>query len=338
MKITRKLVGYLNRAFSKGAVPVLALRLRYQGSGMTWAVSDGVLRTKVVGGYGADLQINLASLTVSGLASYLAAQPGYSVEYINTDEVGRLNARVLLDGSGDQNQSNGDHLQAYTSLLWAWLEPAAKELQDAAAQIDEAVKQMVPQTASGEWLDELGLYYAVDRASGEPDGLYAPRIIAEVMRPRGNGVAIANAVDIVAGGGASRVTDAPLDVTSNSYGLFDLDIAFDLDRLSQFGMEQVLTSARQIVERFRDAGTQLRKLRAVVSYFTPTYIAAVTTGGDTTKVMPYSLTEIETAGPVYFAACTVSYDIVEVWSAGYSTLLLGGGFVLDGSQFLDGHK
>ena len=312
MRLTRKLVGYLNRVFERGAVPVLALRLRYTGGSMVWTVDDGVLRTQVVGGPGASLQVNLSAFTVSSLAAYLASQPGYSVPFVDSAGVGSLNARVLIDGTGTQDTSNGDHLQAYTSLLWAWLEPLARELQDAAAQIDEAVKQMVPQTASGEWLDELGRYYAVDRIGGEPDGLYAPRIIAEVLRPRGNGVAIAMAVDTVAGGGNSRVTDAPLHELSNSYGLFDLDIAFSFERLAEFGMEPVLISARDIVERFRDAGTQLRKLRAVVTYRVPTYIASAMFGGDDAFVLPYTVTEIEADGDLWFAAATVLFDSVLV--------------------------
>lgn len=336
MKLTRKLVSFLGRVFDKSAAPVLALRLRYDGASMRWDVSDGVLSTTVSGGSGAALQINLAAFTVGGLASYLAAQPGYSVEYADAGDVAALSARVLLDASGDQDASNGDHLYAYTSLLWAWLDPVAAELKAVAEQIDQAVLQMVPQTASGEWLDELGMYYAVDRMAGEPDGLYAPRIIAEVLRPRGNNVAIASAVDLVAGGGASRVTDAPLDATSNSYGLFDLDIAFDLDRLAQFGMEPVLVSARQIVERFRDAGTQLRKLRALVSYNIGTYLAVATISGESTDVLPYSITDIESIGPMYFAATVTGCDIVEVYTPGFGLLRLTGAFNLDGSQLLDG--
>lgn len=313
MKLTRKLVGYLNRVFDKSPAPVLALRLRYDGA-MTWRVEDGVLSTTTTGGSGGNVQVNLASFTVAGLASYMAGQPGYSVPYVNSAAVGALSARVLLDSDGDQAQSNGDHITAYTSLLWAWLDPVARELKDAAEQIDQAVLQMVPQTAAGEWLDELGAYYAVERQAGESDGLYAPRIIAEVVRPKNNNVAIANAVDVVAGGGASRVTDAPLDVTSNSYGLFDLDIDFDIDLLASYGMEPVLTSAKLIVERFRAAGTQLRKLRAIVALRSSMYGALAIFDGETTDVWPYSLSDIESIseGP-FIGVVIVSFDTTFVY-------------------------
>lgn len=313
MKLTRKLVGHLNRIFDLAPAPVLALRLRYAGDAMTWTVEDGVLATSVTGGIGAPLQVNLAAYTINSLAAYLAAQTGYTVEYVDELGVGGLSAKVLLDAGGDQSLSNGDHLYAYTSLLWAWLDPVAQELKEASDQIDQAVLQMAPKTASGEWLDELGAYYAVDRIGGELDGLYAARIIAEVLRPRGNNVAIANAVDTVAGGGKSRVTDAPLDATSNSYGLFDLDIDFSWERLAEFGMESTLSSALDLVQRFRDAGTQLRILRAVVTYQIPTYVAMATLGGDDTLVLPYSITEIETvsAGPI-FGVVTVSYDQTDI--------------------------
>lgn len=328
MKITRKLIGYLNRVFDKQPDPVFALQLRYDSGGsMQWQVADNVLTTTVTGGPGVSMQINLGAFTISSLASYLAAQPGYSVPFVSPD-LGSLSARVLLDASGDPSQSNGDHLYAYTSLLWAWLEPIASELQLAADQIDQAVLQMVPQTASGEWLDELGTYYAVTRAAGEPDGLYAPRIVAEVLQPRGNNIAIANAVDTVAGGGSSRVNDAPLDVTSNSYGLFDLDVSFDLDRLAAYGMEPVLTSALSIVARFRDAGTQLRKLRAIVTFNSPLYWAAATLSGDTTSVLPYAITDITSSGPIYFSAATIVYDEVTLLPL---TVFMDGSHVMNGT-------
>lgn len=314
MKLTSKLIGYLNRVFDKTPSPVAALRLDYAGS-MTWTVADGVLSTVVSGGPGASLQINLAAFTISSLATYLAAQSGYTVTYSSPD-ISTLNARVLLDASGDPSQSNGDLMMAYTSLLWAWLDPAAKELKDASDQIDQAVLQMVPQTASGEWLDELGMYYSVDRLANEPDGLYAPRIVAEVKRSKGNNIAIAAAISDVAGGETSRVTDAPLDVTSNSYGLFDVDIDFSFDRLEQYGMDSTLDSALIVIERMRDAGTHLRNLRAVVTYQVPLYFALAIVNGETTFVLPYSVTELDTTvtGP-YWAVVTVGYEKTSVYPA-----------------------
>lgn len=317
MKLTRKLISHLNRVFDRSPDPVLGLRIRYDG-GMTWEVEDGVLRTIVVGGTGASLQLNLANYTIATLANYVAAQPGYSVPFVSAD-VGGLSARTLLDASGDQDSSNGDNLLAYTSLLWAWLDPIAKELKDAAEQVDQAVLQMTPQTASGEWLDELGLYYAVPRAASEPDGLYAPRIIAEVLRPRGNNIVIAQAVDEVAGGaGVSRVTDVGLDATSNSYGLFDIDISFSLERLEQFGMNDTLTAALKVVERFRDAGTQLRRLRATVTYKVPVMWAAALTNGEDTYVSPYSATDLETIARVEFWAALVVHESSLLFPVGYT--------------------
>ncbi len=316
MKLTRKLVGYLNRVFSHSPAPVLAFRLRYDGA-MSWRVEDGVFSTTVSGGSGSSLQVNMEMHTVASLAAYLAEQPGYSVPYVNPGSVGGLSARVLLDATGDQATSNGDNVTAYTSLLWAWLDPVARELKDAAEQIDQAVLQMTPQTASGEWLDELGMYYAVARATGEPDGLYAPRIIAEVLRPRGNNVAIASAVDAIAGGGVSRVDDAPLDATSNSYGLFDLDVSFSIEKLEQFGMNSTLDAALKVVARFRDAGTQLRKLRATVTYQVPVWISAAMVSGEDTYVAPYSPSDLETVSDVEFWAALVVHESSIIAPSGY---------------------
>lgn len=288
MKLTQKLLGFLNRVFDKDPHPFLALRLRYDGA-MTWTVADGVLTTAVTGGSGGDLVVDLSQYRVADLISYLAAQRGYSIAYGDQTTLSLLSARVLLDGSGDISKSNGDHLYGYTSLLWAYMEANAAELQAAAAQIPEAIAQMSTKTAQAEWLDVLGDYYDVRRLQGELDASYGPRIIAEVLRPRGNNVALEAAIKVYTGQSAT-VTDVtlygPTSPLHNGltlrggsahhnasatpiYGLFDVQYGYDFINGGDISSFQSIVEG--IVDRLRDAGMHLRSLQLRGSTLTDTF-------------------------------------------------------------------
>lgn len=278
MKLTKKLLGFLHRVFDKDPAPFLALRLRYAGAGMTWRVSDAVLTTVPSGGAGAPLAVDLRQYLLGELVNHLAAQPGYTVEYADLSELSLLSAAVLLDGSGDQALSNGDHLYAYTSVLWSYLEANAVELRTASIEIDEMLDQMSTTTADAEWLDELGSYYAVPRLQGELDASYSVRIIAEVLRPRGNNVAIESAIKVYTGQ-VTTVRDvtiyggeAPLynsihihdgselhnSTAGPRYGLFDVEYGYDiLGGADISGFQSII---RDLINRLRDAGTHLRSL------------------------------------------------------------------------------
>lgn len=278
MKLTQKLLGFLNRAFSRDPVQFLAMRLRYDGT-MTWAVEDAVLTTTVAGGTGAPLVVDLTLYTLAELANHLGAQPGYTVVYRASGEASLVGARTLMGGSSDQDTSNGDHLYAFTSLTWAYLDANAVELKTAREQIFQMLRQMVVPTAENEWLDELGGYYNVPRNNGETDALYGPRIVYEVIRPRNNNKAIEIAISVATGGLPSKVTDvtengsmAPLYSGAINFNgaylynasgtrrrnLFDVEYAFDLE-----GGEDVApfrARVLELIDKFRSAGTHLRKI------------------------------------------------------------------------------
>lgn len=278
MKLTNKLLSFLHRVFDKDPAPFLALRLRYAGAGMTWRVDGARLMTMPVGGQGGALSIDLTQYRLGELVNHLAAQPGYTVEFADRSELSLLGAAVLLDGEGDQDKSNGDHLYGYTSVLWSYLEANAVELEAAARQIEQMRLQMSTVTASDIWLDELGGYYGVPRLPGELDTMYSMRIIAEVLRPRGNNVAIEAAISAYTGQ-TTTVTDVTINspisplyngaktydgsqfhnsISSPLYGLFDVEYGYDLANgadISAFA--QII---RDLVGRLRDAGTHLRAL------------------------------------------------------------------------------
>lgn len=282
MKLTTKLLSHLNRVFKKDPKEFLALRLQYGGI-MTWNVADGILTTSISGGIGAPLIVTLSNYTLSSLVSYLAAQPGYTVAYVDGTPNVNLSASVLLDASGNPSASNGDHLYGYTSSLFSYFESVANELTIASGQISQMLLQLSSTSAGGEWLDEIGSYYNVPRISGELDPVYSNRIIAEVLRPRGNAMAISaslsfslgynvdvNDVVVYSGGVGATTYNGALhyDGTQHynstgaaSYGLFDASFSYDL--LSGVDMAGFTAMLRIMIENIRDAGTQLRALALI---------------------------------------------------------------------------
>ncbi|WP_191058391.1 hypothetical protein [Geminicoccus harenae] len=277
MQLTPKLLAYLHRIFVVEADQFLALRLTHR-DGMTWKVADARLTTTVPGHPEAGLDVDLSQYTVASLISYLAAQPGYIIQYGDQSELAALSARVLIDGQNDVARSNGDHLYGYTNILWSYMEAMAVELQEARRQIVEALKQLNTKTAQGEWLDLLGSYYAVPRIQGELDASYGPRIIAEVLRPRANNVAMEEAIKVFTGQDA-KVTDVTLygetfplydgAITHNGtwnynasaipiYGLFDVEYGYDFEGGADITAFQQIV--RELIGRLRDAGTHLRSL------------------------------------------------------------------------------
>jgi len=276
MKLVEKLLGYLNRVFDKGPDAALALRLRYDGSAMSWTVADGVLTTTVTGGTGAALRVDLAGFTVGTLSVFLAAQPGYTVPFVDTGELLGLSALALIDATGDQAQSNGDHLTAFRSVLWSYMTGQATELTSSRAAIGEALLQIAATTASDTWVDEHGGYYGIPRRNGEADAPYAARMVAEITSARGNGVAIAEAIRLATTGISAKVTDyATITVSGGgvgSYGLFDADVEVGVD--SPLDQVQINSNTLSIIEAMRDAGTHLRKLRYIRTTTLAPYMGA----------------------------------------------------------------
>jgi len=288
MEHENRLLTYLHRVFDKDPERFLALRIAYDGV-MTWRVQDKTLTTTVIGGTGVGLSISLRGLRVADLAAQIRAQPGYSVPFLDDTGKMHLSAMVLLNDDGGQS----DGLYGYTSLLWAYTNALADELGVARHQIGQMLRQMSTTTARGEWLDEIGGYYAVPRISGEPDSSYSARIIAEVLRPRSNNVAIEEAITAFTGQ-VTRVTDVALweaarrhDGTLRydgvfrhdtpvalSLGLFDVEYGYDLIGGPDFrAFAQIV---RDLVDRLRAAGTHMRSLRLIGSNIDDAWTLPVT--------------------------------------------------------------
>jgi hypothetical protein len=285
MRLAQRLVNYLHRVFDKSPKQFLALRVQCNGSGLTWTIRDAVLTTVPVGGTATPLTIDLAAYSVAALAAFIASQPGYIVPFVNTSALAILSSQVLIDGSGNVAQTNGDHLYGYTSVVWAYMDAYAQELQAAGAQIGNLLLQMNTVTAEGDWLDFQGGFYGVPRNPGEQDAQYGPRIIATVIRPLGNNIAIASALRVLNGGLAASVVDYPVPV-NNSYGLFDVNFSVSLAMLQVEPILSWQTAISNIVNGMRDGGTHVRQINIQAPIEATQSLGAVIISGQTIKVYP----------------------------------------------------
>jgi hypothetical protein len=284
VRLTAKLLGYLNRVFSKDPVAFLALRITCDSGVMTWSVADGELTLMPVSNFAAPMTIDLSQFTVQGLAQFVASQVGYSVLFQDTSPNRRLSALVLLDARGDIQQSNGDHLFGYTSILYSFLNSAASELELAQSQIVNALEQMSTTTAESEFLDFLGTFYKVPRNSvgstPEIDASYSPRIISNVLLPSSNNIGMEIALeaqfpgtqavvdDAVATGGTLLIRDGSIlfnsefvhnsNATQMTDGLFDVTFSFDFSGPLGFADYAPLVIAA--VNKYRLGGTYVRNL------------------------------------------------------------------------------
>lgn len=279
MRMVEKLIKRLHRIFDRSPDPFLAMRIGYFGDDMSWRVKDGFLTTTVTGGTGSDLSIDLGQYTLGELEDYIAAQPGYEVRTSPPSDSAQLSARILLDGGKSILSSNGDQIFGFAALEWAYEDAVGVELAEASRQVDNALLQMNIKTARQYWLDYIGEIYGFPRLLGEPDELYGPRIIYEVLAPRDNNRAIEMAISRATGGQEAEVVtvtepgdlfpvhDGEIDYdgqfTYSTTGkpvrnLFDVLYSFDLEGSEDVGpfQERVL----ELIDRFRAAGNHLRQI------------------------------------------------------------------------------
>lgn len=185
----QRLLDYPHAAvFDKDPIAALVMRVRHP-SGCRWSIGAG---TMTVTSGATEFTYDLKALTVAGVVSALR-DDGFEV--IKTSSAfDSHSALVLVEGAGDQGESNGDHVYAFTSLLWALFTAYTQEVNEAAEQVRQALLQMVIGTASGEWLDLWATLYSVPRLPGETDAELRLRIPKEAFRIRVNARAIEIAI------------------------------------------------------------------------------------------------------------------------------------------------
>jgi len=289
MTLTQRLINYLHRVFDKNPDQFLALRIQCNGMGLTWTICDGVLTTKPVGGTALPLTINLRAYTVAQLAMLIAAQPGYTVLYVDSSARSVLSSQVLMDAAGNVGQTNGDHLYGFTSVLWAYMDANAEQLAEAGQQIGNMLQQMNTISAADMWLDYQGAFFGVPRNLGELDAQYGPRIIATVIRPLGNNVAIESALRVLNGGLAASVVDYD-ELVNNSYGLFDVNFAVSLTMLQVTTILGWQTAISTIINSMRDAGTHVRQINIETPVEAAPNFGAMVISGQTVWIYPSSQT------------------------------------------------
>lgn len=175
--------------FDKSPDTLMAFALRHT-NGAQWTVADRVLTVTNGNNPATKQAIDLNGKTLADVRTNLIAL-GY---YVPPQPRPTASAMALVEGSGDQANTNGDLLGLYTSLLWSILGGYAGELNAADYQRVQALKQMVITQAEDEWLDLWGTLYATPRKVGESDASLAARIPQEAFRLRGNAHAIELAV------------------------------------------------------------------------------------------------------------------------------------------------
>ena len=274
MKLTQRLLNYLYRAFDKDPDAFTAVRLSSAAGVLSWAVSDRVLTVMIDGE--TDLVTSLSGKSIADLVAELSAR--YVVQDVISDGRASLSAATLIDGAGSVSDLNGDRLQAYQSLTWIFLDACAGELKALSESAEAAPAQLATVTAEADWLDEIGSYYSVPRLVGEGDAAYGPRIIAEVIAPKSNNVALEIAIkrafgqpatvkDVREWGPAFPLLNGAVDLDGTYllnatatplYGLFDVTVGYDFE----FGpsIDLLLAQMKEFVGRLRAAGAHLRAL------------------------------------------------------------------------------
>lgn len=185
-----RLIAYPHRAvFDKDPQDSLYFRLTHTSGLATWKIAERVMTASngtTTFTYALDVitvKTLMDQLVIDGftLLDSGSAVPGYS-------------AMVLIEGSGKQVESNGDHVRGFSSVLWAIFTGQSIELSVAAAAVLQALRQMIIGQAEGEWLDYWGGLLGVSRRSSEGDTTYAPWIVKEALRNRCNAHAIELAI------------------------------------------------------------------------------------------------------------------------------------------------
>ena len=156
-RVSQALLGHLHGVFDPDPAPVLALRVRH-ADGATWAVAGDTLTL-----HGGDTPSvwDLNDYSLATLATALTAA-GFEVVYLNP-AVSHLSALTLLEGAGDQGNSNGDHLSIFTAPLAVLLAALGQALGEGRAAIAAALAQLILPQATGEWADLFGEIFGIPR-------------------------------------------------------------------------------------------------------------------------------------------------------------------------------
>ena len=156
-RVSQALLGHLHNIFSPDPDAVLALRVRHP-EGASWTIEGDILTLRAGN---APRVWDLTAYSLSALAAALTAD-GFEVVYLNP-AISHLSAMTLLEGRGDQGDSNGDHLTIYTAPLAVLLAALGQALGEGKAAIAAALAQLILPNATHEWADLFGEIFGIPR-------------------------------------------------------------------------------------------------------------------------------------------------------------------------------
>ena len=195
----------LHSVFDADPEPALVFVVERDDGHMAWSVADGVLRLEPDDHD--PLEYDLTAWTIGALASDIEARPGYAVSFRDNGPISLRSANILIPATGHTAATHGGRILAYTSLLWSYFHAVSGELDGMREVSADLLEQLVMTASRGEIADLWGRYYGVRRQDTEGDEAYTGRILAEIVRPKSNALAIEQAVEDLTGAPA-RVTEA----------------------------------------------------------------------------------------------------------------------------------
>ena len=165
-RVSHALLGHLHSIFDPDPAPILALRVRHP-QGARWSIEGDILTLH------AGHQPSVWDLNDYSLGSLAAAlqDAGFEVAYLYP-AISHLSALTLLEGSGDQEQSNGDHLNIFTAPLVVMLAALGQALGEGRAAIAAALAQLILPNATNEWADRFGEIFGIPRRGTVQDSPY----------------------------------------------------------------------------------------------------------------------------------------------------------------------
>jgi hypothetical protein len=188
-----RVLGLLYRKLVRDPLAVLALRPRGATS-MRWAIAEApalTARTLAIQRAGEpDVAVSLDDRTIAQVRDALLAA-GVVLDFATDDpEILTLSALALVPGTGEQWQSNGDHIYAYRNPLWSWADPVGRWLDQSRTDIGEMLRMLVVRQSGGYWSELWASYFGLARKPGEGDDALNRRTEYEWRRPRSNPKAI----------------------------------------------------------------------------------------------------------------------------------------------------
>jgi len=271
MAVLDKLLSRLHRVFDKDPqkTPVILLSCTVDGV----QVSTSNMRITGTGG----LNIDFSEMTLQELVTSINAVAGYSASLVANDYMGLLARAILEDGAHSAVQNTSLHYP--TSLLWAEMQTCGWILDEQVERLRQLGKQLYFHSADSDWLDYWSkTYFGINRNHQESDDDYVRRAIHDIVALNQNNIALGNLIRETVTGYDCDVIDTPSETDALSYGgLITADgaqlyngsltaqygmfsVAAQIEMEDQVPLAELSQKVREIVNRHKAAGTELRAL------------------------------------------------------------------------------